>query len=94
MTSVLPCVSHATQNTSAPTQRYDQRLLVAAVPEVVYSQQQPARKPNILVIMGDGIGWFNASCYNHGMMGYQTPNIDRIAGEGGLFNCWYGQRDP
>ena len=53
--------------------------------------KQP-QKPNILVIMGDDIGWFNPSCYNHGMMGYQTPNIDRIANEGALFNCWYGQQ--
>ena len=66
-------------------------LLLTTVPGAVYSQQ-PAKKPNILVIMGDDIGWFNASCYNHGMMGYQTPNIDRIAAEGGLFNCWYGQQ--
>jgi arylsulfatase A-like enzyme len=67
-------------------------LLFIAATHVVYSQQQPAKKPNILVIMGDDIGWFNASCYNHGMMGYQTPNIDRIAAEGGLFNSWYGQQ--
>ena len=39
------------------------------------------KKPNILVIMGDDIGWYNASCYNRGDMGYQTPNIDRIAKE-------------
>jgi arylsulfatase len=41
-------------------------------------------KPNIFVIWGDDIGWSNVSAYNHGMMGYQTPNIDRIAKEGGL----------
>jgi Sulfatase len=57
-------------------------LLFTILPGAVYSQQL-AKKPNILVIMGDDIGWFNASCYNHGMMGYQTPNIDRIAAEGG-----------
>ena len=39
-------------------------------------------KPNILVIWGDDIGWFNVSAYNDGMMGYRTPNIDRIANEG------------
>src|SRR5277367_664358 len=49
-------------------------------------------KPNILVIMGDDIGWFNTSAYNHGMMGYKTPNIDRIANEGALFTSWYGQQ--
>ena len=50
------------------------------------------KKPNILIIWGDDIGWYNASCYNHGVMGYQTPNIDRIAKEGGLFTDWYGQQ--
>ena len=42
-------------------------------------------KPNILFIMSDDIGWFNLSCYNHGIMGYRTPNIDRIANEGAIF---------
>ena len=51
-----------------------------------------AGKPNILVIWGDDIGWFNISAYNHGMMGYKTPNIDRIANEGAMFTDWYGQQ--
>ena len=51
-----------------------------------------AKKPNILIIWGDDIGWFNPSCYHHGVMGYQTPNIDRIAKEGALFTDWYGQQ--
>jgi arylsulfatase len=51
-----------------------------------------AKKPNILVIWGDDIGWFNPSCYHHGAMGYRTPNIDRIAAEGALFTDWYGQQ--
>ena len=50
------------------------------------------RKPNILLIMGDDIGWFNISAYNHGIMGYRTPNIDRLAQEGALFTDWYGQQ--
>lgn len=49
-------------------------------------------KPNILVIMGDDIGWFNTSAYNDGMMGYTTPNIDRIANEGMRFTDAYGQQ--
>ena len=49
-------------------------------------------KPNILFIMGDDIGWFNVSCYNHGIMGYRTPNIDRIAKEGAIFTDFYGQQ--
>jgi len=43
---------------------------------------QPQQKPNILVIMGDDIGYWNISAYNRGMMGYRTPNIDRLANEG------------
>jgi arylsulfatase len=50
------------------------------------------KKPNILILWGDDIGQFNVSCYNNGMMGYKTPNIDRIAREGALFTDWYGQQ--
>ena len=54
---------------------------------------QPAtKKPNIVVIWGDDIGFWNVSAYNQGMMGYKTPNIDRIAKEGALFTDWYGQQ--
>ena len=59
------------------------------------AQVQPAasgRKPNILFIMGDDIGWFNVSAYNMGIMGYRTPNIDRIGKEGAVFTDWYGQQ--
>ncbi|WP_045014085.1 arylsulfatase [Bradyrhizobium sp. LTSP849] len=49
-------------------------------------------KPNILFIMGDDIGWFNVSAYNMGIMGYRTPNIDRIGREGAIFTDWYGQQ--
>jgi arylsulfatase len=51
-----------------------------------------SRKPNILIIWGDDIGYWNVSAYNQGMMGYKTPNIDRIASEGALFTDWYGQQ--
>ncbi|MEM7176889.1 MAG: arylsulfatase [Pseudomonadota bacterium] len=54
--------------------------------------QAQGNKPNILVIWGDDIGQFNISAYNHGMMGYRTPNIDRLAKEGALFTDWYGQQ--
>jgi arylsulfatase len=49
-------------------------------------------KPNILVIWGDDIGQSNLSCYTHGLMGYQTPNIDRIAREGMTFTDSYGEQ--
>src|SRR5512147_2046247 len=55
------------------------------------AQDQP-KKPNILIIWGDDIGYWNISAYNQGMMGYKTPNIDRIANEGALFTDWYGQQ--
>lgn len=51
-----------------------------------------ARKPNILFVMADDIGWFNISCNNNGVMGYRTPNIDRIAREGANFTDFYGQQ--
>jgi arylsulfatase len=50
------------------------------------------RQPNILVIWGDDIGISNLSCYSHGLMGYQTPNIDRIAREGMMFTDSYGEQ--
>jgi arylsulfatase A-like enzyme len=52
----------------------------------------PNGKPNILVLWGDDIGWWNVSLYNHGSMGYRTPNIDRIGREGAMFTDWYGQQ--
>ena len=51
-----------------------------------------SKKPNIVVIWGDDIGVHNISAYNHGIMGYQTPNIDRIAREGALFTDSYAQQ--
>jgi arylsulfatase A-like enzyme len=54
--------------------------------------QTSAKKPNILVIWGDDIGIHNISAYNLGLMGYKTPNIDRIAKEGALFTDAYAQQ--
>jgi arylsulfatase len=54
--------------------------------------QEAGSKPNILVIMGDDVGYWNISAYNRGLMGYRTPNIDRIANEGALFTDYYGQQ--
>ena len=51
-----------------------------------------ARQPNILVIWGDDIGITNLSCYSDGLMGYRTPNIDRIADEGMRFTDSYGEQ--
>ena len=59
---------------------------------VLPASAQTAAKPNILVIMGDDIGLWNISAYNRGMMGYHTPNIDRIATDGAIFTDYYGQQ--
>jgi arylsulfatase len=49
-------------------------------------------KPNILVIFGDDIGQTNVSAYSMGLMGYRTPNIDRIAREGMMFTDYYAEQ--
>jgi len=68
-------------------------VLAAAVTFVApVHAQSKGKQPNILVIWGDDIGGFNISAYNRGMMGYRTPNIDRIGSEGALFTDWYGQQ--
>jgi arylsulfatase A-like enzyme len=54
--------------------------------------QEIPKKPNILVIWGDDIGIVSLSCYSHGLMGYHTPNIDRLAKEGMLFTDSYGKQ--
>jgi len=51
-----------------------------------------ADKPNILVVWGDDVGQSNISAYTHGLVGYKTPNIDRIAGEGMTFTDYYGEQ--
>jgi arylsulfatase len=63
--------------------------------QVAQAQQQPSappgRKPNILVIFGDDIGQTNISAYSFGVVGYKTPNIDRIAKEGMMFTDYYAE---
>lgn len=65
--------------------------LVVSVGSMAQTNAQ-TKKPNILVIWGDDIGQFNISAYNMGMMGDETPSIDRIAREGAVFTDWYGQQ--
>ena len=65
-------------------------IALAALP--VQPPKPQAKKPNILVIFGDDIGYWNVSAYNRGMMGYRTPNIDRIAKEGAIFTDHYAQQ--
>src|SRR6476619_7510766 len=63
-------------------------LLSVSIANIALAQ----KKPNILILWGDDVGYWNISAYNQGMMGYKTPNIDRIAHEGALFTDWYGQQ--
>jgi arylsulfatase A-like enzyme len=67
-------------------------LLSLLVLSVTASPITAADKPNILVIWGDDIGIWNISKYSHGLMGYPTPSIDRIANEGMLFTDYYGEQ--
>ena len=67
-------------------------LAGGVTPAAAQTGGQRTAKPNILVIFGDDIGYWNISAYNRGMMGYRTPNIDRIAREGAVFTDYYGQQ--
>jgi len=67
-------------------------LLIVLVNITLVSDALAQKKPNILVIWGDDIGWSNISAYNLGMMGYKTPNIDSLAKDGALFTDWYAQQ--
>ncbi len=79
---------------SKPTAALSSLVLAIAVSLAApaLAQAPGAKKPNILVIMGDDIGWWNPSIYNRGMLGFETPNIDRIGREGAFFQSWYGQQ--
>ena len=63
--------------------------LLLGVTTILHAQD---KKPNILVIWGDDIGWSNPSIYNMGMMGYETPNIDKIGQQGIVFTDYYSQQ--
>jgi arylsulfatase A-like enzyme len=64
-------------------------MVTAALSAPAFAQSE---KPNILVVWGDDIGQSNISAYTHGLVGYQTPNIDRIANEGMIFTDSYGEQ--
>jgi arylsulfatase len=67
-------------------------LAVIAAVVLVAAPAEAQDKPNILVVWGDDVGQSNISAYTRGMMGYQTPNIDRIANEGMIFTDYYGEQ--
>jgi len=71
-------------------------MLLIAIFASAQKSQKPVKaqtdKPNIIIIWGDDIGQSNLSCYTHGMMGYQTPNIDRVANAGVMFTDYYAEQ--
>src|SRR5919112_1016381 len=73
---IMPTARNACEGASIETERED----------------SVAEQPNILVIFGDDIGITNLSCYSDGLMGYRTPNIDRIANDGMRFTDAYGEQ--
>jgi len=80
----LPILTAALAMLAAP--------LHAQEPAAAGAAAEPTAKPNILVVWGDDIGQSNISTYTHGLVGYETPNIDRIANEGMTFTDYYGEQ--
>ena len=74
------------------TAKWFPRLALVAASVMAFSATAAAaEKPNILVIFGDDIGQSNISAYSMGVVGYKTPNIDRIAKEGMMFTDYYAE---
>jgi arylsulfatase A-like enzyme len=67
-------------------------LTVLALAAMPADAQTTGKKPNIVIIWGDDIGQSNISAYSHGVMGYKTPNIDRVAKEGMMFTDYYAEQ--
>ncbi|MEE9367294.1 MAG: arylsulfatase [Pontiella sp.] len=68
------------------------RIMLGLICATVLAAQAQEKQPNILVIWGDDIGQANISAYTHGLMGYKTPNIDRISSEGLTFTDYYAEQ--
>jgi arylsulfatase len=83
-------VAMATMTSAATAQR--QKAAPATTTAAPAAAASSGRKPNILVIWGDDIGIANISAYSNGLMGYETPNIDRIGREGIKFQHYYGEQ--
>jgi len=86
------CDSTAAGDCCAPADKL-LALAAAAAPDEAKAadRQQEGKKPNILVIFGDDVGVANISAYTHGLVGYQTPHIDRLAKEGLMFTDYYAE---
>src|SRR5215813_9281957 len=64
---------------------------VLATANLPAAAQQQQRKPNILVVMGDDVGWFNIGAYHRGIMSGKTPNLDKLAAQGMIFTDYYAE---
>src|SRR5215475_1418785 len=86
-------MAHMNRIRNCRTTRFAFAMMITAVLGLVpqAQAQAPTKKPNILVIFGDDIGQTNISAYSFGVMGYKTPNIDRIAKEGMMFTDYYAE---
>ncbi|MBI1349258.1 sulfatase-like hydrolase/transferase [bacterium] len=85
-------LSRAAGNRPAGLSLADQLAMANHNELVAASLAQSGQKPNICIIWGDDIGQSNISAYTHGLMGYQTPNIDRVAKEGMMFTDYYAEQ--
>src|SRR5262245_23057675 len=76
-----------------PSQRITLSILAALAVMLFAGAQAVAqqRRPNILVIMGDDVGWFNIGAYHQGIMSGKTPNLDKLAAEGMRFTDYYAE---
>src|ERR1700760_4252910 len=68
-----------------------EKAMAQAQAQALAQQASSGQRPNILVIMGDDVGWFNIGAYHQGMMSSKTPNLDRIASEGMRFTDYYAE---
>ncbi len=67
-------------------------VAISGLPVCGHAAPAQAKKPNVVIFWGDDVGQSNISAYSHGLMGYQTPNIDRIAKEGVMFTDYYAEQ--
>ena len=92
---VKRCEYRQRGNTTIKWQRHAIVAITLALPILMsaaaHAQQQPQR-PNIVIVWGDDIGQSNLSAYSHGVMGYTTPNIDRVAREGVMLTDYYAEQ--
>ncbi len=89
--STMP-ISRALTNSDARTTALA-ALLAVGLSAVVMAAPAVARrkKPNILFIMGDDVGWFNIGAYHQGIMSGKTPNLDKLASQGMCFTDYYAE---